>query len=436
MMPMAGRNAVPLHIPARYMVLSIMSLMAWIVLTPWMLPDLIAAPLSYPVIAWTHLLTLGCIGSMIIGASVQLVPVALQNPFPATHLAEWSWFVWIAGIVLFEIGFSQEIPGLLAPGATLIGVVLLGYALAITTMFRRSPARDAVAWYLLAASWLAIIGFVLGWLLALTNVNGVLGGQLLPILAAHIIVMIIGWVSLTLLGVGYKLIGMFTLAERALDQTRANIAGLSIVIGTLMMLLTISFSGPRTLTSLGAGLIAWGVILAALEINRMYQKRMRKAIDVHMPFAIVAILVLLVSAIVLVVLTFDPNPLGNRFTIAIVWLVLTGTILVAIQGFFYKISTFLIWLRTYSPLAGKVAVPQLDTMYDRNLAYAGLIAWMWSVIAISAVLLDLLTPWWGWSAGLWIGGLLFAINVIRIGRHWRGPIVTKAPITTPKLSTK
>lgn len=436
MMQMAGRNAVPLHIPARYMVVSIMSLIGWIVLTPWMLPDLIAAPLSYPVIAWTHLLTLGCIGSMIIGASVQLVPVALQNPFPATTLAEWSWFVWLAGITLFEIGFSQEIPGLLAPGATLIGVVLLGYALAITTMFRRSPARDAVAWYLLAASWLAIIGFILGWLLALTNVNGALGGQLLPILAAHIIVMIVGWVSLTLIGVGYKLIGMFTLAERALDQSRAKIAGFLIVAGTLLMMLTISFSGTRMLMSLGAGFIAWGVIMAALEINRMYQKRMRKAIDVHMPFAIVAVLILLMSAITLVALTFDPNPLGNRFTIATVWLVLTGTILVAIQGFFYKISTFLIWLRTYSPLAGKVAVPQLDTMYDRNLAYTGLIAWMWSVIAISAVLLDLLTPWWGWSAGLWIGGLLFAINVVRIGRHWRGPVALKTPAIATQLSTK
>ncbi len=433
MMPMAGRNAVPLHIPARYMVTSVISLIAWIVLTPWMLPEVISAPLSYPVIAWTHLLTLGCIGSMIIGASVQLVPVAMQTPFPAVKLAEWGWFLWIGGIVLFEIGFSRELLVVLAPGATMLGIVLLGYALAITTMFRHSPHRDTVAWHLLAASWLSVLGFVLGWLLALTNVNGLLGGQLLPVLAAHIIVMMVGWVSLTLLGVGYKLIGMFTLAERQLDQTRANISGFFITGGVLAMLVGIAFSLDRLVATFGAGLIAWGMLLAALEITRMYQKRMRKSIDVHMPFAIIAWMVLLLASFGLIYLTLQSNPLANSYTATTIWLVFSGAFLVAIQGFFYKISTFLIWLKTYAPLAGKVAVPQLDAMYDRRLAFAGLIAWMASVVAIAAMLLDWLPVWWGWSMGLWLGGILFVINVARIARHWRGPVGQKSAAPTPNL---
>lgn len=434
MMQMAGRNAVPLHIPARYMLISVISLIAWIVLTPWMLPEVISAPLSYPVIAWTHLLTLGCIGSMIIGASVQLVPVAMQTPFPAEKLAEWAWFLWIAGIVLFEVGFSREIPAILAPGASLLGIVLLGYALAITTMFKRSPHRDTVALHLLAASWLAVVGFVLGWLLALTNVNGLLGGHLLPILAAHIMVMMIGWVTMTLMGVGYKLIGMFTLAERQLDQTRANLSGLFISAGVVTMLGGIAFSLNRLIVTFGAGLIAWGILLAALEITRMYQKRMRKAIDVHMPFAITAWLVLLIASFILVLLTFEANPLANQLTSATIWLVFSGTFLVAIQGFFYKISTFLIWLKTYAPLAGKVPVPQLDAMYNRRLAYIGLVAWMMSVLVIAGVLLDWIPDWWGWSMGLWVGGVLFVINVIRIARHWRGPMQVGSVAPTPTLS--
>lgn len=433
-MPMAGSNAVPLHIPARFMVVSVISMIVWIVLTPWMLPKLMVAPLSYPVIAWTHLLTLGCIGSMILGASVQLVPVALQTPFPKVKLAEWAWFLWILGIVLFEVGFSREILAILAPGATLLGMVLLGYALAITTMFRRSPVRDTVAWHLLAASWLSVIGFMLGWLLALTNVNGILGGHMMPVLAAHIIVMVVGWVALTVLGVGYKLIGMFTLAERQIDQTRANISGLFIAFGTLAMLVGIASSLDRMIASVGAGLIAWGVLMAALEIARMYQKRMRKAIDVHMPFAIVAWLVLLAGSFSLVWLTFESNPMATSLTSATVWLVFTGAFLVAIHGFFYKISTFLIWLHTYAPLAGKVAVPQLDKMYDRRLAFAGLVVWMSSVLAVSAMLLGWLPNWWGWSIGLWIGGVLFAANVLRIARHWWGPVVPDDAPPRPTLS--
>ncbi|MCA9833881.1 MAG: hypothetical protein KC435_08055 [Thermomicrobiales bacterium] len=420
MMPRAGLE-VPLHIPARYMLVAVLSLLGWIVMAPWMITETIAAPLSYPVISWVHLLTVGCIGSMILGASIQLVPVALQVPFPAARIAGWSWFLWIIGLVIFEIGFSREVLSLLVPGATLLGIVLLLYALAITQMVRTAPHRDAVAWHLLAASWFAVIGFGIGWMLALTNVNGVLGGRMLPILGAHIICMIVGWVVLTLLGVSYKLIGMFTLAERQLNQRRALASGILIASGTLVIVAGILLASPRWPITLATLLISVGVVLAILEIARMYRKRMRKAIDVHMPFAIVALTGLNVSALLLVIISLEDIPLASNLTITAIWLVLTGAIIVAIQGFFYKISTFLIWLRTYAPLAGKGPVPQLDQMYRKNLAYIGLGAWLFSVIAIALSMVEILPLWSWWCAGLWIGGVLWCFNVVRISRHWFGP---------------
>ena len=428
MKPMGGKNAVPLHIPARYMVISVLSLIIWIILTPWMLPKLMAAPLSFEVVSWVHLLTLGCIGSMILGASVQLVPVALQNPFPATRLAEISWFLWISGIVLFELGFSRDQLPLLLPGAILLGLVLIGYALAISVMFRRSPQRDTVAWHLLAASWFSVLGFSLGGLLALSNTTGVLGSNVLPVLAGHILIMVIGWVGITILGVGYKLIGMFTLAERQIQQIRANISALLLVVGTLLAGLGSAFGIERSLISSGAGLILWGILMSSMEVWRMYDKRMRKAIDVHMPFAIVAFTTFLIASIGFLALTFETQPLGTPLLIPTVWLVFTGGILVAIQGFFYKISTFLIWLKTYSPLAGKVAVPPLDAMYNRTLAFIGLACWMASVLLVAAMLLGWLPEWWGWSMGLWLGGAMFGINILRIGRHWLKPHLPASPI--------
>lgn len=181
---------------------------------------------------------------------------------------------------------------------------------------------------------------------------------------------------------------------------------------------------PRILVSIAAGLVTWGVVIAALEVARMYRKRMRKSTDVHMPFAITALIVLLTCAISLVVVTFEATPMANRLTVTTVWLALVGCFLVAIQGFFYKISTFLIWLHTYAPLAGKVPVPQLDAMYDRRLAFVGLVAWMAGVIAVAMMLLGWLPVWWGWSIGLLAGGAIFAVNVGRIARHWRGPVPT------------
>lgn len=124
----------------------------------------------------------------------------------------------------------------------------------------------------------------------------------------------------------------------------------------------------------------------------------------------------------MLLVSFEARPLSNPLTIATVWLVVVGGILKAIQGFFYKISTFLIWLKMYAPLAGKQPVPPLDQMYDRQPAFVGLGFWIASVLAVFASLMGWLPMWWGWSAGLWIGGGLFAVNVFRIARHWLGPI--------------
>ena len=40
MMPPSGSTAVPLHIPARYMVVSVLSLLFWLALSPWMLAEM------------------------------------------------------------------------------------------------------------------------------------------------------------------------------------------------------------------------------------------------------------------------------------------------------------------------------------------------------------------------------------------------------------
>ena len=42
-----------------------------------------------------------------------------------------------------------------------------------------------------------------------------------------------------------------------------------------------------------------------------------------------------------------------------------------IQGFLYKIGTFLAWLHRYAPVAGRQPVPGLEDLYDRRIAVTG-----------------------------------------------------------------
>ena len=55
---------------------------------------------------------------------------------------------------------------------------------------------------------------LLGVALAFNKSNGMLGARLADIPAAHIVMMLVCWVGVMLTGVAYRLICMFTLAEK------------------------------------------------------------------------------------------------------------------------------------------------------------------------------------------------------------------------------
>jgi hypothetical protein len=102
------------------------------------------------------------------------------------------------------------------------------------------------------------------------------------------------------------------------------------------------------------------------------------------------------------------------------WLAIAGLAETAIQGFFYKITTFLVWLHRYAPQARRKRVPRLEDMYQRRLAVAGWVCWTGGLalstaaIASGSQLISLL-------AGLGLSPRLayFPVNVIRIGGHWK-----------------
>lgn len=113
------------------------------------------------------------------------------------------------------------------------------------------------------------------------------------------------------------------------------------------------------------------------------------------------------------------RPLGDRFWVAAGWLALTGWASTAIQGFLYKISTFLMFLHRYAPLVGQRPVPKLDEMYHHRLALIGWGLWVVGVaLAAMAVLLNLSPVLQAAILILMAGGLAFLLNMLQVGRHW------------------
>ena len=77
MMSLGSKNAPSLDVPARFMVLGIVALLLAVLISPWTLPLMQEQFNAFSLLAMVHLMTLGFIGAMIIGASYQLVPVAI-----------------------------------------------------------------------------------------------------------------------------------------------------------------------------------------------------------------------------------------------------------------------------------------------------------------------------------------------------------------------
>jgi hypothetical protein len=214
---------------------------------------------------------------------------------------------------------------------------------------------------------------------------------------------------------------MFTLTE---DRVRASWAWAGLVCVTLgaWSLAPGLLLGLRAGSLLGAVALLAGVGLFGVQLARLYGVRRRRTFDVHIPFVSSAI-VFGMSAVGLVLLgLLMERPADDPVWVAAGWLAIAGWAQTPIQGFLFKIGTFLTWLHRYAPVAGRQPVPRLEDLYHRTTAVIGWAAWTAGVATAAAATLVQST----WLAqvgaiGLSVGAGLFIANAIRVGAHWRTP---------------
>lgn len=414
----SSANAPALDLPARFMVLGMVGLALAAIVAPWAWPLLGGNFYAPHLLAFTHLNTIGVIAAVVVGASYQLVPVVLQIPLSSVRLGRVSFWLLLPGLLLFLPGlFTTWRPGL-AIGSSLVFAGLLVYLAVMLQTLRQAPRLDVVGWHIA----LSLVGLgggvVLGLLLALNKGVGFLGTLTLPLLAGHATLMIGGWVAVLLGGVAYRLAGMFTLSE---DRLWTRVAWVELALscaGAWSLALALALSAPRPVLVASAMLLVGGQALFGIQLVHLYRVRRRRGFDVHIPFALVAVASGVGAAVLLAASLVAGVGATSRLWTLVVWLALAGLLETAIQGFFYKIATFLVWLHRYAPRAGRQKVPRLEELYDQRLAKAGWALWTGAlVLSIPAVLTgreDL-----GMLAGMaaTAGLAAFLTNVTKIATH-------------------
>ncbi len=424
--------APPLDLPFRFMATALGWLAVLAAVYPWHTPLLAGSFYDPHLLTFVHVNTLGVIGATIMGASCQLLPVVLQVRLASVRLMRLAWWLYLPGLLAFVLGMSQAwLPALALGGSLAFAAVALYVGVVVATL-RRAATRDATFWHLAAGVVALAVGASLGLLMAATKGSGALAGLTLPVLAAHATLMLAGWVTPTLCGVAYRLIGMFTLTEDRLRQRQALVSLALEVAGAWTLAAALLFSLPPMVGAVGATALLGGVGVFVAQAIRLYRVRRRRTFDIHIPFALTAMSFgILAVGLALVGFATGRTP-GDPIWVAVGWWAIAGWAETAILGFMYKIGTFLTWLNRYAPLAGRRPVPKLDELYGRRTAVAGWAAWTAGVGLGGIAALTTLEPL-SVVAGvaLSVGAVAFLVNAARVGLHWRREGAAPSILATP-----
>lgn len=405
------------------------------------------------VIAATHLVVLGFICTVVMGAMYQLVPVALETKLYSERLAKWQFAFHVVGFIgmvwMFNIWNMKQVGHF---GSVLaVGVGLFVYNMARTLW--RVPKWNFVATAISAALiWFSLTIFAglsiaaakcvyeaTEGLATAEGVKQVVGGlrivagivskfEAISAMHAHAHLGVVGFFVLLIVGVSYRLIPMFTLTE-VQSKRRAALSILLLNIGLAGSVVTILLRSPL---KFGFAMIAVsGLAIFGWELRAMLRARKRRVLDWGLKTFLIAVALLIPTCLIALTLSWPQAPMNQFFSLlenVYGFLGLLGVVTLAILGMQHKILPFLVWFGVYSPHVGRAQLPLTSQLVSERAQLIGLVAYLAGLGVISVAILR------ESELGVRVGGvclfaslLCFGWNAAQVLSHFRRPQIKPLP---------
>ena len=334
-----------------------------------------------PTLAVVHLLTTGWFGLLMSGALLQFVPVLVARPLRGGGAALPALVAIVIGEAGLVLGFMlMDRGGALA--APLMSFGGLGLSAGYLTIAGIVGIPLASAWPLAVPAQFVGLGLVA--LLATLGLGVtfalVLSGYLpsawtgfLPAgLPLHAALGLGGWLTVSAVGVSYKLLPMFLLSPDSASHgvKRVRLAGAaSIAMLLVAVFLSVidggaGFLAPTLILALVFSLVALGFY--AVDLLAIYKARRRPKLELNSLASIAAFAALFAGAGWLAAagaigrLSSDIVPIV--YLLGLGWL--TGLGLAKL----FKIIPFLTWLECYGPVLGRVPTPRVQDLVNEQRA--------------------------------------------------------------------
>ncbi|MGH7048346.1 MAG: hypothetical protein ACREE2_18370 [Stellaceae bacterium] len=380
-------------------------------------------PLFAPTtLATVHLLTIGWLTVLMLGALHQFVPVmTAQGPAAGTS-ALVSLIMILAGLGGMEAGFltlDGQLPPAVLVALPIGGILVLsGAAIAAVslsqTLWRARPLPFSARFVATGLAFLfaaLAMGVVLGLAFAIPQWVP-WPGAFTDGLGLHLLAGLVGWFTLTAIGVSYRLLSMFTLApeERGALGTAVFVLSAGGLAATWLLGLAAALGAavPSAVIVLAAAAAGIGLALYLLDMVRLYRARRRRKLELNTGMAIPALAALAFS--ILFALALGVRGTSETALGALGYLFLCGWLSGLGLSQLYKIVPFLTWLECYGSVLGKKTVPRVQDLVDERHDRP------WFVLYFAAVAVGTVFAALAWPA-LWrvavLGQLAATLMIVR-----------------------
>ncbi len=365
----------------------------------------------------THIATLGWITMIIFGAMFQLVPVVLQVKLFSERLGEIQFWVYLASVTGMVLSFFKFDTFLLAVFASLVSLAILIFIFNITASLIRVKEWNITGTYLAAALFYLFFTVAAGIMMAINLYSPYFKTNHLEYLKLHAHLAFVGWVSMVIMGVTYKLIPMFSLSH---GFSLKPAKWVFVFINAGLILLTVEYHFPRRtiMLPISTALIACGNLTFLYQVYLIMKNRVRKNLDVGLTYSMVSFGMMFAATIVGVFLVFEKFLDFDALTRVVLiygYMILFGYFSLLIVGQMYKIVPFLVWFHKFSSKVGFEPVPLLKDMYSEKLARAEFVLMIFAVaVTITAMALENKILMYASTGVMFVSSLLFLKNMFSI----------------------
>lgn len=351
-------------------------------------PDAVAGFFYHAwLIALVHMVTLGWISFSIVGAFYIVGPVALRTDMPARRLDYVAYGVAVGGLVGMVGHFwMQQYAGMAwSAGAIATGLAYMTGRIVAST--RRGGSQYAVRAHIILACvnfWMAAS---MGLLIAIDKVTHFLGGFVLANVFAHAHLAALGWATMMVIGVGYRLLPM-TIPAKMPSGRSLYASAVLLEIGVLGLFVTLIL---RSALALVFGLVVVSALAAfGVHVATMLRRRVPKPVSaprldfglLHAAAAGTSLLLAVAIGIVLLIVPTSPGTLHAAAAYGVFGLIgFLAQMVVAMEA---RLLPTVTWFWTYAASGYRVAPPSPHAMRDPTLQAIVFVGWAVGVPALAA----------------------------------------------------